>query len=535
MHEQIAEEARKFIDSYKEAIRFEKSYNETSEEKIKVHQVSSRIAFLYEKIRNTVDYKEEHLLRKNAVERIFRRRLATEKNELNVAKFLIYELIRARYLPNDKIPQKRIFEIKEIVEKYTLLINNIPEKVNDGKVNSEYIYDLVIELASCEIEEKIVPCKKENAIIEFARKIIDKKLKNQPDIINEEDRKIQIYIAILRNLTKSDVSLVRYRLFEIQHPEWFFAPSEEMIIKLARNIGRTVDSIEKQINDPLGESFSRFVKKNLAYFTILHEVISKNIKNIDKVFSHHLRIEDEIKETCLEKYREAKIKLRRAAIRSIIYIFITKMLLAFLIELPFDKYILGHINYLALGINVIFPPLLMFLVATTIKVPSKKNTELIVAGIKEMIYDDCTHSLSMLKKTISKDSFFYKLFKIFYAVVFIASFGIVIWILRKASFNIMSIALFSFFLSVVSYFGTRIRRNARELVVTRKREGIVTFLTDLFSIPIIQMGKWLSTKFAHVNIFVFVLDFVIEAPFKTFVEIFEEWIYFIKEEKDKIY
>ena len=90
MSSQISESTQKLINSYKEAIELERTYNETSEEKIKVHQVSSRIAFLYERIRNTVDYKEEHLLRKTAIERILKRRLMTEKNELDVAKFLIF-------------------------------------------------------------------------------------------------------------------------------------------------------------------------------------------------------------------------------------------------------------------------------------------------------------------------------------------------------------------------------------------------------------------------------------------------------------
>jgi hypothetical protein len=535
MSNQIPEITKKLIDDHGKAIDFERSYNETEEEKIKVHQVSSRIAFLYEKIRNVVDYNEEHLLRKKAIERILKRRLLSEKNEYDVARLLIYELIRAGYLPNNKIPERRIEEIKEIIEKYTLLINKIPPKTNGRDTDNEYLFDWIVGVASCEIEEKIVPYKKDSAMIEFACQVIDKKLKVPEKLMSEKDKKDQVYIAILKSLTKSDISLIRYRLFSRQHPEWFFAPSEKLIAKLAENINRLVDHTEKQINHPLNENFLRFVKRNLAYFTILQDVISNNQKKIGKIFSHHLHLEDAIKEACTKKYKEARIKLRRAAIRSILYIFITKMVLAFIIELPFDKYILGYINYISLGINIIFPPLLMFLVVVTIKIPSKKNTELIVAGIKEMIYDKYTHSPFIMKRALSKKSFFYKIFRLFYLLIFIASFSLIILVLRKINFNIVSIILFLFFLSVVSYFGIRIRQNARELVVVQKKEGIIAFLTDLFSIPIIQMGQWLSVKLSSLNIFVFVLDFIIEAPFKTFVEIFEEWIYFIKEEKEKIY
>jgi hypothetical protein len=37
-----------------------------------------------------------------------------------------------------------------------------------------------------------------------------------------------------------------------------------------------------------------------------------------------------------------------------------------------------------------------------------------------------------------------------------------------------------------------------------------------------------------VNVFVFILDFIIEAPFKIFVEITEEWTKYVKERKDDI-
>ena len=448
---QISKETEKLAQDYKEAVDIEKNYNETNEEKIKVLQVSSKIAFLYERVRNAVDYKEEHLLRKNAVERILKRRLTTEKNELDVAKFLMYELIRARYLPNEKIPEKRIDEIGKIIEKYTLLINKIPEETDNKENSNEYLFDWITEMASCEIEEKISPCKREDAIVNFASQIIDRKLKTPERLISEKDKKNQIYIAVLKNLTKSDLSLIRYRLFKIKHPEWFFAPSEELITKLSQNINLFIDDIEKEINHPLCENFSRFVKKNLAYFTVLEHVISSNIKNVDKILAHHFHLEDAIKEACVKKYKEARVKLKRAATRSIIYIFTTKMILAFIVEFPFDKYIIEHVNYVALGINIIFPPLLMFFVVTTIKIPSKKNTELIVSGIKEMIYDKYTSPPFMIKRILSGGSFFLKVFRFFYIMLFLASFGLIIFVLIKIDFSVVSIALFLFFLSVVSY------------------------------------------------------------------------------------
>ena len=57
---------------------------------------------------------------------------------------------------------------------------------------------------------------------------------------------------------------------------------------------------------------------------------------------------------------------------------------------------------------------------------------------------------------------------------------------------------------------------------------------DFFAIPILSVGHWISAKFAKINIFVFIMDFIIEAPFKVVIEIIEEWIGFVKEKKDEI-
>jgi hypothetical protein len=531
---QLSTEARELLEAYKKAQEVEHNYNAIEDEKISVHQVSSKIAFFYEKLRNTVDYKEEHLLRKNAVERILKRRIMTEKNEYDVAKFLTYELVRARYLPNKKIPEKRIEDVKSIIEKYTFLLNKIPNQ-NRLSDENESLFDWIIGIASYEIEEKLVPHGSEDAIVEFARKIMEKKIVVRDELrIGPELEKELIYVAVLKNLVKSDLDMIRYKIFIMKHSDWNFAPSEEKFIKMALVMHGITTEIDGIINHPHIDNFSRAVKKNLAYFTILQDVASAHPKEIEHIFSHHYHVEDSIKETCIKKYRSAQTKLQRAAVRSIAYIFITKVAIALIIEVPFDNFFSGYINFFALGINILFPPVLMALVVMTIKVPSKKNTDLIVTGIEDMLYDTDQTPPIQIKGTIPRNSLFSTVFKILYLIVFIVSFGGIIFVLKHLGFNIVSMIFFLFFLSVVSYFGIRIRQNARELLVVQNKEGVTSFMADLFFMPILQVGQWLSVKLSNINVFVYVLDFIIEAPFKTFVEIFEEWIYYVKEEKDKI-
>ena len=101
------------------------SQKETNNEipKIKVSSFLSKMAFYYEKIRNSIDYKEEHLLRENAIERILKREILIQGSikkidSLKISKNLLTELIRAAYLPNNTIPETKIDEIGQVIEKY---------------------------------------------------------------------------------------------------------------------------------------------------------------------------------------------------------------------------------------------------------------------------------------------------------------------------------------------------------------------------------------------------------------------------------
>jgi hypothetical protein len=52
--------------------------------------------------------------------------------------------------------------------------------------------------------------------------------------------------------------------------------------------------------------------------------------------------------------------------------------------------------------------------------------------------------------------------------------------------------------------------------------------------PIVSTGKWLSGKFSSINIFVFFFDFIIEAPFKIFVTVAEEWGKYLNERRENL-
>ena len=167
--------------------------------------------------------------------------------------------------------------------------------------------------------------------------------------------------------------------------------------------------------------------------------------------------------------------------------------------------------------------------------PSNDNTIKIKEGIEEVVFEEHERKDTFkLRKPPRRSKSLGIIFGVLYFITFFLSFGAVVWALSKINFTWVSIIIFLFFLTFVSFFSIRIRKNARDMTIIPPRENILSFIADFFYVPIVAAGKWMSEKFSQVNVFVFVLDFIIETPFKIFVEITEEWTKYVKERKDDI-
>ncbi len=531
---------RLFQVIYHEQHQEEKEEDEVP--KIKVSELISKMSFYYEKIRNAVDYKEEYLLRKNAIARILKRQLVIEgaitapvSKSRDIAKHLLIELIRAGYLPNNKLPETKIDEIGEVIEKYVLLRRYSLDYSKENNKTDGDLTKWIIIMAACDIEERLGRSKVEQVVISDLYDNLSKNIQLREDSEYKEDREIQIYIAIHRLFLRYDNDLTRFLLFKYYNSNWRDA-SEDDIKKIGKNIDALGSAIQNQLNHPLAKQINKIVRRYTGFFSILTDVIAENpveiyesIKTDPKAFPRN------IKNTCIKRYKQAKNKLWRAAVRSIIYIFATKSIFAVALEVPASKWFGEEVNPLALAVNISFPAALLFLAVLFTKLPSEANTNKIIEGINEVSFTEYERKDPfMLQKPVKRSKMANAVFGLLYSVTFLISIYAVVWSLDKIGFHWVSIAIFLFFLAFVSFFTIRIRKNVRELIVVEPKENIITFLVDFFYVPVVSAGKWLSEKFSRINIFVFILDFIIEAPFKIFVEIAEEWTKYVKERKEEI-
>lgn len=515
--------------------------------KVKVSELISRLAFYYEKIRNSVDYKEEYLLRKNSILRNLKRQIVIEGqlkvinnspskdiNAEEIAKNLLVELIRAGYVPNNKLPENKIDEIAVIIKKYLDLRLWGLDKIVDEK-NRNKISQWTLALAASEIEEKLNTEPVTQAAISNIYELLAKHIVLPSGSNYQSDREIQIYVSIHRIFMKFDNDMLEFLLLKYYNANWSKA-SEKEIKYLADHLEVMKAEIDAQMNHPLSAQLNKIVNRYSVYFTILNDVISENPIGVYESFKSDPKAFPRlIKKFAQKRYQEAKIKLRRAAVRSIIYIFLTKMILAFLLEVPVTLWLGEVLNYTSLAINVTFPPLLLFIIVLFTKTPSEANTQKIIQGIDEIVFVEKERKDPIvLRQPAKRRKSISTVFAIIYSITFFITFGLVIYILDKIHFTFVSILIFLFFLTLVSFFSLRIRKVAREMYIIEKRESIFSFIIDFFYVPIIEVGKWLNEKFSRINFFVFILDFIIEAPFKIFVDIAEEWTKYVKERKEEI-
>lgn len=486
---------------------------------------TSRVSFVYERMRNAVDYKEEHLLRRTAIQRILRRLISGGKRE-NIAETLIHELIHARYLPNRAIPQKKIAELEKILEKYWLLLGIAPEK---DILNPKTLAGWTLGIAASEIDEFLVPPYLMHAAINAMYQVMERQLHIE-DKISGPDRKKQIYLSSSRNLYHNDDNL-NYHLFLIYYPNWRQADLG-LIREVAGTLAAARAQIERDLSHPIREKLNTIMRKQVVYFSILTEIIAAGPEEAQRALSVNSDFAEKITAACEEHYREARHKLGRSIVRSVIYLLLTKFLLALILEIPVEWWLLSRLDPLPLLINLIFPPGLLAVIALSTKIPDQANTKIIVDSILNIIHDRT--EMIQAPKTKPRRVWLAVLFVILYASLFGLSFGLLIWILRFLNFTAISMLVFLLFLSLVSLFAYRIRNRNQELIVTPPKTGFFRALWGFFSIPILQAGKWLSGKFGQINIFIFILDFVIEAPFKSFVKIMEDWMNFVQEKKEKI-
>jgi hypothetical protein len=528
----ISQKAQNLIQQYKEW--YTSSQKKEGAATVHVDEVASQVAAFYEKIRGIIDWREEHLLRRGAIERILKRRLFLRIGQKIEAYSFVTELIRAGHFPNDKIEESKVELVQAALDKYIFIVEKSPAPKNEK--NRMQLQDWLSSIAACEVEEILDPPRKERILIDYMTDLMKERIKFKNGI-SENQINTQIYIAVHRALFKLDNSMIAYHLLKKRFPLWKIlrqdATNKNILEEITQNIYSIWDELEKELRHPLSEKFYRICERYDTPYLILGDILSSDPMKAQERLDNPESLEAEIKRIYQVKLRQQKSKVSRTAFYSTASIFLTKIFIALLIELPIDKYY-NQFSPESLGLNIIIPPFLMVLLVATIRPPSKQNLEKVIMETMKITYaydekDSYTIKSSYKNKGIRAFIF------LFYAITFVMAFGITWLLLDALNFTIASKVIFILFLSLISFAGTKVRERAKELSVEKDRENFFMSIIDWISLPFIQFGKWMSGQWARYNtVAVFILT-LFDLPFQVFIELLEQWRVFIKEKKEEIH
>lgn len=500
---------------------------ENGDKKISVNAFVSHFASWYEKLRNAMEYREEEVILRATIERILKRRLLLGGNGRTVAQPLLRELVWARYFPNETLSEALTDVVAKKIDLYLSLREHVLRQRNFSEsILNEWTYHLM----SSDIAKTLHPNREEEAMANFFYQLVYDDVTIADDSVQTRDA--QVYIAIRKSFAKDDIAFLRYNLFY----QIFGELSEASVEKVGARFTKGYQEIEQQLHHPAKDKIYGYINRRTAIFLILEDILRLQKEHFLELIKDEEKLKQEVLDACEVRYSDVTSKVRRAIIRSVIFILLTKVIFAFAIEGTFEKFVYGKIMWNALAINTAIPPLLMIVVGFFVKAPRKDNSERIFSYIKAALFEEnptLGNALAARRNERLNNPVLQAIFSLLWILAFIVSFGGLVYILTKLHFTVVSQGVFLFFLAIVSFLAYRISLIPRVYMVGDK-QGLITPFVDFLFMPVIRVGRHLTEGIAQINVLIFLFDFVIETPFKGIFAFFEQWFFFLHSKREEL-
>ena len=507
--------------------KFEEEEAKNHEQKISVNRVVSKVATWYEKLRNAMEYREEEVILRAAIERNLRRHLLLGGNAQTSAEPLVRELIWAGYLKDEEVPESTILKVESSIDLFLQLRLLVLKK---HKFPQSALDEWTYQLMSSDIERIVNPMLEREIVANFMYQILKDHIKITDD--TEETKNAQVYVGVRKSFARDDIAFLRYHLFKL----FFGKVTLENVDSVADDFPQGYKEIEYQLKYPRKDKINSYIKKRAAAFLILEDILAQNKGDDKAMVANEERLTAAVEKACEARYENIATKVRRAIIRSVIFILVTKLIFAILVEGTYERIVYGQILWNSIIINTVAPAILMVIVGLFIRTPGKDNTERVKNMIGAVLFDENPRlgaSLSLTKIPDQRPSALRTIFNILWLLAFVVSFGGISFILTKIGFNPISQFIFLFFLTIVSFLSYRINLMAN-LYTVGDKQGYLTPVVDFLFMPIIRVGRRLTEGISQLNFVLIIFDFVIETPFKLIFAFTERWFRFMHEKRDEL-
>lgn len=485
-----------------------------SEAVVPSHDAVARLARIYELARNAIDYRAEHLVRRAAIERILRRQIIFTKDSDKLANVLLQEIHWAAYISEADWQSANRDRLSELLKSYL-------DVWDEPEINQDWLLGVI----SAHIEDELSPNRDYSEFTSLAFNVLRSRVE-----IEEPNIDLLLFVAIERVYSQADEAQVAYHLYRLDRKQMGDAPMTEVL--KASYSAYNLANQKKGLN-----ILSAYVRKQMGPLILLRDLYFSNPEEFPKIIDNPEAFDTAAQKVLADQLKLVRKRMNTATFRSLLYVFLTKMILVLLLEIPLEKMLrAGGTNYISLGINVVVPIAVMWLIVANIHLPSRKNQAKLLDRARQIIFDFDTPANSWEKIFSLVRSFSvakFAIFYFFYALLFWLVFYAIYWVLHYFGFTVISIAVFMFFLSVVTFFAYRIRQLALTYSYSPKGEsGSVGW--DIITLPIVAVGDLVSRGISQLNFFILIFDFILEAPFKVILTFMDSWGRFLSSKRDEI-
>jgi hypothetical protein len=513
---QLLQQQLEAAKAHDENIRAHNSAGRT----MQVPGTGKAISSAYEQLRNAAEYTEEHLLLQRAIKRFYKRSLSFfSKRKLDNGEELIVELTQAGYLAENQFSLDTAARITELSTEYM----NTYSLLREAQIPRDEAEDWILSTMSVDIEGILNPHGNHNAIAYVAYQHYLTMFNRDLFITTSDETayEISLYIAVHQALLKSDIAIVRFDLIRMYQQS-----ANELSAFIEFN-----QTVTELFSSDLTARLKRAVSKHGAPMRILKSMTDDR-SDLIAILSDKTLFLEAFDQQVSKEYKQVNKRLNKGIVKSIVFIFITKILIGIGIEVPYDLIVIGSIAIYPLAINLLFPPLYMATLRLGLKVPSQANAHALHNYIEETLYGGQRPHMLAMRDQNRKVSAFRKLA---YSLLFLVPFAITVNLLILLHFNIVQMVIFFTFMSTASFLGFRLSSMIRELELMNNNNRFLSTLRDFFYLPFILVGQWISRKYAKVNAVAHILDIAIELPLKTLLRLARQWTRFLNEKHDEIY
>lgn len=486
------------------------SYGESNyiHKKDNSHGLVETLARAYEKARNALEYRADNLVRRAAVERILKRRIVLNPNPKSLVENLLTELRWAKYLTFEEVKTDKVNVLENIIKRYVdLLGNSVPQ-------------EWVIKIASAEIEEFFDLNTDYKQFTFFAFQIVRQKIK-----IEDENLELLIYFAVDKIYAGSDDEQILYHILKL---------GGEDITKAKLSEAWRLFNLAKKHKEM--SRIIKYVRRQMPPLILLRDIYFYAPGDFRSVALDEEKFLSLAGDTLEIQLTQMSNKVSTAGTRSVIYVFLTKMILAFGMEVPFEILFYGSVGKLPLILNLLFPPILMWAITMQIKLPGADEKEALIKRSWKILQNfeelGQEEDILMPENAEGDHSIVYYIFSVLYAIFFVGIFAFIYFVLNEIGFTFFSTAVFVFFLTVIAFFAFRIVQVAK--IYSWKDAGKESGgLTDIVALPILSIGSRLSKGLSKLNFLAFAFDFILEAPFKIILGFVDDWVQFLSVKKEE--